>query len=380
MIDFFTYFIYVPILFSSFFLVIVKNTAYLGNAIDLFILPNKLRVRHFIALLLISFIVGFRYQVGTDWEAYKDTFEFIRLNNSISNTAERIEWGYLIINEIIAYLGGTYTLLFFVLAFISWCFIFKSVPAVLLPLTIYFLITDEAFFLSMNLVRQFVSMSIFLYALKFIITRNYIVYIVLIALASLFHSSAILLFPLCFIPYPKLYNQKFWIMAFIVSLLFSNTPAITDILINSFTKLFELIPLMSKYTEYFSIDEKFGAQDRQNSGLGLYFKHLVTLLVLIFSKSIINKYPQTKVYFIIYFVGVIIYNLFSTSEMIGRVNAYLLSLRPIILALIVIYLWRKNKYRIVSIGLVVLYFFLYLSTIYTSSNMCSPYRFDFMRF
>ena len=119
MIDFFTYFIYVPILFSSFFLVIVKNTAYLGNAIDLFILPNKLRVRHFIALLLISFIVGFRYQVGTDWEAYKDTFEFIRLNNSISNTAERIEWGYLIINEIIAYLGGTYTLLFFVLAFIS---------------------------------------------------------------------------------------------------------------------------------------------------------------------------------------------------------------------------------------------------------------------
>ncbi|WP_340121878.1 EpsG family protein [Methylobacter svalbardensis] len=379
MIDLFTYFIYVPVLFLSIFLLLLKTHAYQDSAIDLITRPNRLRINHFIALLLISFIVGFRYYVGIDWEGYKDAFEFIRLNKSASFQDAHMEWGYWTINKVVAELGGSYTLMFFVVAFISWYFIFKSVPAALLPLVLYFLITDEFFFWSMNGVRQFVAASIFLCSIKFIITRNYKVYLILIIFGFLFHTSILLVAPLYFVPFQKLYNQKFWIVAFIASFIFSNTPALINGITTVFKNLFELIPVLSAYLQYFEDVERFEARE-QVRGLGFYFKHLVTIFILIFSKSVIDKYPQTKVYFILYFCGAIIFNLFSTFQLIGRVNVYFLVLRSVVLAIIVIDLWRSRKYRIIPTGLVTLYFVLYLTTIYNSSNMCSPYRFDFMRF
>jgi len=389
MIDIFSYFIYISLLLTLvFFLMLkirisksslsIKIHAFNSNDIDSFLQPNRLKINHFFALILISFIVGFRYHVGNDWQGYKETFEIIKLNKSFSFQDQYMEWGFFMINFIIARLGGHYTLMFFVIALISWYFIFKSVPATLLPLVLYFLFTNEFFFWSMNGIRQFVAIGIFLYSIKYIIKRNLIVFILLIIFASLFHISILFVAPLYFIPFQKLYNQTFWVITFLVSFIFANVPLLISVIRNTFMFFADKIPILSIYLRYFDN----GQYEAQNLvvGLGYLFRQIVTIIILLFSKSVINKYPQTKIYFVLYFLGSIIFNMFYMFQLIDRFNIYFLILHSIVVSIIVSHLWKNKRYKIVSIGLVTLYFILYLSTIYNSSNMCSPYRFDFMRF
>lgn len=370
MLDLFSYFIYISLLlivtFLTFFAINKKDKLNFTEV-------QNLTKYHILALLIISFVVGFRYYVGNDWEGYRIHFEYLRTYNYM---LYKMEWGFLAINKIISGLGGNYTLMFFTVALISWYFIFKSVPFVLLPLTLFFLFTDEFFFWSMNGVRQFVAMAIFLYSIKFIINHNMGKYFLMVGLAALFHISALFLIPLYFIPFQKLYNQKIWFIAFILSFFFANISYITDSLQILFLKLSSYIPLLSIYLRYFE-EGKYQAADI-TVGLGYYFRVLITLLIFYYSKDAIEKYPKTKIYFILFFMSAIIFNLFFMFSLIGRLNNYFIIIRTIVLALIIYHLWVNRKYRILPIGIAVLYFFLFLVTIYNSSNMCSPFRFTFM--
>ena len=135
------------------------------------------------------------------------------------------------------------------------------------------------------------------------------------------------------------------------------------------------MPFLSIYSRYFE-SGKYIAQEL-SIGLGYIFRQLVTILILVFSKSVIKAFPQTKIYFVLYFCGAIFFNMFYMFQLIDRLNIYFLILRSIVLAILVFHLWKTRKYRIVSITLLALYFYLYLTTIYNSSNMCSPYDFSF---
>lgn len=378
MIDPFTYFIYLGLLF----LVVgftyigslwVDKTDYAFGEIRLSRYFKKSTIYHLIALILISFLVGFRFEVGVDWGAYVRHFN--SLDQSISLDGQQWEWGYFAINKIIAVLGGKYTWMFFIVAFISWYFVFKSVPAALLPLVLFFLFTDEFLFWSMNGVRQFVTLAIFLYAVNFIIQRELKIFLILIFLGALFHYSILFLIPLYFIPYQKLYNQKVWIIAFIISLIFSNPTFLVDGILDIYTNLAEKISFIDFYLGKIERG-KFGAQE-MDIGLGFIFKQLVTVVIIFLSKPIIEKYPQTKIFFVLFFFGAIFFNLFYMYPLIGRFIRYLTIFRPIALALIVSYLWERKNNIIGIIPIITLYFFLYLVAIYTSSNMCSPYNFAF---
>jgi len=363
-------------------LVSLKLHVYNGKFSDFFSQPNRLKINHFIAILLISFIVGFRYEVGVDWAGYKDWFEFLSRHPSVSSSDVYMESGYFWVNRLVIYLGGNYALMFFVSAFISWYFIFKSVPAVLLPLTLFFLFADEYFFWSMNGVRQFVAIGIFLYSIQSIINRDLKKYLLLITLAALFHASSLLLIPLFFVPYQKLYNQKYWFMAFVVSFFFANNQLLIDsleLLVRNISGLFDVIT----YDRYFE-SGKYIALD-QGLGAGYLFRVLITIFIIFFSKQVVEKYPNTKIYYILFFSGAVISNLFFNYQLVGRFNNYFLVLRSFSLAFIVYHLWdsrnfliQGRNYHIIPICVLLLYFILFLSTIYNSSNMCSPFQFTFM--
>src|SRR5690606_22473386 len=104
--------------------------------------------------------------------------------------------------------------MFFVVSFISWFFFFKAVPRTILPLFLFFMFATEYFFWGMNGVRQFIAMGIWLFSIKFIVSRNIKKYLFLILFASIFHKSVLLLIFIYFIPFYKLYNRKVWLAIF----------------------------------------------------------------------------------------------------------------------------------------------------------------------
>jgi transmembrane protein EpsG len=128
MIDYFTYCVYLGLLFLVLSLTYAASLGQPASATWLGStrLPKQF-LCHLAALLVISFVVGFRYEVGSDLNGYISYFESLSGDSYVRGT----EWGYFWINRVIADLGGNYALVFFIVALISWSFIFKSVPAVL---------------------------------------------------------------------------------------------------------------------------------------------------------------------------------------------------------------------------------------------------------
>jgi hypothetical protein len=356
---------------------------------------------------LISFVVGFRYEVGVDWQGYKDGFIAIKNNLYLSYTDQYWEFAYLYINKIIAELGLSSEWMFFTVAFISWYFIFKSINQKLLPLLIFFLFVDEYFFWSMNGVRQFAAMAIWLVAIKQIINKKFFKFVFFIFIASLFHKSALLLFPFYFVPYlwiekdqqPKRLDCRhvvrsgnqalrvfhhfygfvkdyMWIVVFFITLIIgSNSQFVNGVesIIIFFANKFEIIESYSRYV----YSGKFIIHEETTIGLGFLFKLIVNFILIMMGINITKAYPKTKTYFFIFFVGVILFNLSYNIQLMGRINNYFIILRSILLSISVYHFWKVQKYRIFVIGFCSLYFVLFITAIYNSSNMCSPFEFSF---
>ena len=374
MFDFFTYFIYLSLLAVLVFLTEYKQKS--ATAELVFETKQKLRLQHFAALLILSFVVGFRYEVGVDWEGYKDSFISIKDSPSLSYSDQYMEFGYFYINKAVAMLGLSYEWMFFTVALISWYFIFKSVPKLILPLLIYFLFVDECFFWSMNGVRQFTAISIWMVATRYIINRNIKKYILLLLIASLFHRTALILIPFYFIPYQVIYKKYIWIGLFLLSLLIGSSNIFVNFVESIIIYLGQKIEIIGLYVRYVE-SNKFMINEETQVGLGFLFKISVNLFIILISGRVIKKYPQTIVYFMLFFIGAILFNLSYNIQLLGRINQYFLILRSVVLAIFIYHFWQIPKYRIFVASFCSLYFLIFLKAIYNSVNMCSPYQFSF---
>jgi hypothetical protein len=135
------------------------------------------------------------------------------------------------------------------------------------------------------------------------------------------------------------------------------------------------IPILSVYLKYFE-NGRFEAISKP-VGLGYIFKTFIGITIFLLSKEVTEAYPKTKIYFVLFFFGSIVYNLFYMFPLIGRINLYFIFLRTITLSLIIYHFWVGKKYRPAILVLSTLYFILFLVTILNSSNDCCPYQFRF---
>jgi len=333
---------------------------------------------YYAAILLISVVVGFRFNVGVDWLGYVQHFNALDYNiKSMTFVSQPFEVGYYYLSVFCVKTGLGYTGLFFIIALLSWYLIFKSVDIKFLPLLIVFLFFDEQFFWSMNGVRQFTAISFFLLALREANLGSKKAAYSYIILGFLFHKSILLMIPFLFFPIHKLYNRNIFILIYLCSLFFLNN-------VDLFSRLdFYLSTLsgnnyaLDQYSRY-STSGKFMLAE-VDYGLGFYFKICLNFLLIWFSKYVIEKYSESKIYFVLFFIGAIIFNLFFGSQLIGRVNTYLVILRCFVLSFTVFYLIRDKRYKYYTYAFISLFIILFFQTIINSSNMCSPYRFTFLQ-
>jgi hypothetical protein len=263
------------------------------------------------------------------------------------------------------------------MAFITWYFYFKSVPRVLIPLFIYFLFVNEYFFWGMNGVRQFAAMAIWIFSLRYLIDEDLKRYLIFIFMASLFHASALFLIPLYFVPYDKLYSRFFWFSVFLGSLVFVYFIDLTilHIYIEMATLyLSQYFDVASRYARY--IQSGSLVEQQTQLGLGFVFKLIVNGFIIWVSADLVKYKTKLKPYFILFFIGAILFNIFYEFKLVGRLNNYFQIIKSVLLAYITYYYWFIDKKRVLVIVGICLYFLLYLSTIYNSSNMCCPYQFS----
>lgn len=336
--------------------------------------PHRLNALYFILIIVISFVVGFRFEVGTDWFMYSGHLSDI-INHSLNINEQRFEPGLYFIAKFTEFIGGDYRIVLFLSAILTWYFFFKSVPKYILPLFIFFIFVEEYFFWGMNGVRQFIAISIWLYSIRFITSKDFKKFTITILFASLFHTSAILLFPLYYLPYDKLFNKFVWLGLYISSFLFMyfiDLSVLYSSLDFFILYLVQNINLFDSYEIYLERDQLFAGE--KNIGLGVVFKGVINIVIIFFGERLISNFRNIKPFIIIFLLGALFSNLFFGSQLFGRLLTYFIMIRSVVLSFLIYYLWKNRGLRLLSVFIVVLYIILFLYTIYSNSNMCCPYN------
>ena len=178
----------------------------------------------FLCALSLVLIAGLRYNVGTDYIGYVTSFER-RSETWFSDLLNWKEPGIGFIGAISKFMGGgPYLMLFMVSAIIIFLYVAtirKHSDDFALAIALYILI--GCWHNSFNGLRQYLAASILFAGHGFLKERKLIKWIIVVGIASLFHRTAIVLFPVYFVADEKLdWKRIIIIVVFTIVLLLSS--------------------------------------------------------------------------------------------------------------------------------------------------------------
>jgi len=166
-------------------------------------------------MLLPIAVSALRYEVGTDYTAtYYDGF--VRVN-TVGNAHDQFDIGYQFLNILLYQISTNPQIVFIVTSVLFGIFTFKAIynSSTDIMFSVFLLFGTRYYFISMNVVRQFVAMAMVLYATKYIFTREYKKYVCFVIIAGLIHYMVLL--SLLFLVLPKIrLNQKKFISSFFI--------------------------------------------------------------------------------------------------------------------------------------------------------------------
>ena len=148
-----------------------------------------------LTLILIAFS-GFRYYVGRDYQNYIWLHERI-----IQLGFSDCEVGHYLVVRLVDFIGGTAQLVFLFYATITVLFISKFINdnSESIELSwVLFICLGPFYLATMNTMRQWLAISLFLYSTKFIQKRRFKKYFLINIVGVLFHTSTLIVIPLYF--------------------------------------------------------------------------------------------------------------------------------------------------------------------------------------
>lgn len=162
---------------------------------------NPKKIFLFTCLLQLTFIIGFRNNVGADFSSYRRMYNYLSGIWQYRYTYYSAEIGYELLNRLCGVFGLPYWGLNFVCAFITNYFLIKAVNKFKCDpyLSIFLYISLFFFYHSMNQVRQGIAMTIGLFALAQLSRNKNVQFLSMLMLAMSFHMVAIVYLPLYFL-------------------------------------------------------------------------------------------------------------------------------------------------------------------------------------
>lgn len=325
----------------------------------------------FVTILICSLVLGFRYDVGVDFLNYEYIYNY--------QYFDEVEDGYALINKILFSLGFSSSSIFILVAFLQLFFFTKGVENInsrYLPFAIFFYFSTLYIFLSLNVLRQTLTFSIFLFSLKYVVNRQFIKYAVTILLASSIHRSALTLLPLYFfinidwLLHHRIIQLILYFTTFFLSMFFSD----------HIWGNFQVIAQVSGYGDYAgNMDSISEIQWGDEDGLGVYMWMLIDIwIILFFSKD--RKFTMTKYdisFYNLYFIGVLLANIIAGTYL-DRANLYFQNCRIVIYSIFLYNIFKSNN-NIINIIIAVAFIcvlivFFYLG-IHNKASMCAPFQF-----
>lgn len=298
---------------------------------------HSLVIKSVFTILFLS-VVFFVYSLrgvdsGVDYSAYIDVY-------TKSLNLGEID-GYLLTNEIgyqfINYIGAIilqleHEVFFGFVGVFTWLFLCLRFGRV----NIYFVvlsITAGYLYSSFNTIRQAIALSIFIYSLFYLIDNNKIRYYGSNVIAFFFHKSSIITFA-----FPLLnkigYNKKIILFLYFISLPFVFFPLSGEIFRSVALYIFKWIYFVD-YSYILKYGEFKTESERLSSGLGVVYNIACNVFIIWCSSKTIERNYNSKIVFLLFFLGCFFQNLFFAIESVNRILMYFICLKPLALSLII---------------------------------------------
>lgn len=267
--------------------------------------------KNIIAYTFLLFLVGFvslRFDVGPDYYYYVLQFKYA-VSKFYHPSPDYIFFNLL--SDIFAFHTRGYIGIFSIYFLITFFLILTTLQKKnLLLYGIFIFFTFGFFFGSLDRIRQYLAMSIFIFAYDDILKNNFKSYLLKILFAFFFHLSAIILLPLYFLSKIKI-NKTIFLLWYLI------------LMYGFFTQYWNyLVSIFYKNVPYYNeiyYDSKYLEAESFNSGMGLIGKTLIIMTILLYS-NIENKYKT------ILFIGLNFMIIGAGNLNIVRISEYLLSI------------------------------------------------------
>ena len=276
-----------------------------------------------LALFVFSFVSGVRWNVGVDYMAYLNNYISVqRTGDSLFNK----EMGFEFITNIFANSNIHFSFYFGFIAFLQMFFIYNAFKdqRYLYPFLSIVIIFGPEYLNWMNGMRQMLAATMFVFSIQFIVKRQFIKYFITIFLASLIHTSALMLIVFYFISQKDYFrNRVFTFSLFFLTIYLGANNSWRGIL-NNLGGLLELLDYDSISERLILLIEDDQIRSFGPRRIGLI---IITIITVFYQKKM--KLYFEKTYFLIYFnlmiIGFLLFNLLSgTHHIFIRPLVYLI--------------------------------------------------------
>lgn len=314
-----------------------------------------------VLILLLCFIMGFRYNVGNDYHNYVDIYE------NLDWYMDVFEPGYIFLCQFSQKLNLTYQFPFFICSLLTVLpiafLVNKTIPKMFCTsMTVYVL--SYVYFEAMNTVRQAVAMSAFLLVYYFyIIKEQKLKALLALIFGALFHKSILIIAFFAFIisKFRDKFNIKLCLMLLLGSFVIGHC------LQSFFDAISGLTMLLGLNSNYMDVFEERGVA----SGTFQIYLNFSALYLLIFNeKQFSQKNRRNQIIALFYVAGIVIYNVFISFYIGLRFYWYFY----LFLILVIPNLLKERKIKIRPLFFVAL---VLIITIYTFVSLQSKYYIDY---
>lgn len=328
---------------------------------------------------IMALLAGLRFETGGDWDTYKTIFESAPLLSNIAQDGSLLirtiaEPGFLLLCSIFRTCHIHIQWLFFLISVFNISLLAVTLkrytPYPAIALVCYFSILY--FSLEFIYIRQATAIVICFYALRFIKEKRLWPYLVCIALACLFHQTALLMMPMYW-----LLDRSYSRLLMIVTVLFGCGIMVAKI--PWFSSLFETVTTAmggaaAKKAEVYTDNNVMSVERVISIG---FFINLLMFAAVMYFKERIEERPFGKIHVNMYVISLLMYYYcYELIEVSNRLRlAFFISiivLLPEIISLMPM-VWRKT----LAYGVVLLYCFTFCRGILLEapeSTAYTPYQ------
>lgn len=258
-------------------------------------------------ICVLTFFAMFRYQIGTDYDWYVVLFDTVKVDDLYP------EASFIYLVEILRYFHFSYQMLFIVYELVIMVLLWRAIiyytkdtEVQMLIVTLFFFMQ---YFFSLNGIRQGLSMVLIFWGYRFCLERKLLKYLIVVAIASSIHYSAVVATVLYFIPNRTFAWYKYAIVFLLTFVVFK-----LNIILSLLSVLLGLLQVDGRYLNYIS-----DADAVNMTGLSMFYQFGLFSISRI---AILDRRPQIKGLINIWFLGILGHFLFSFSLPITRLTKY----------------------------------------------------------